>query len=528
MHIPKLSITQKHAKAMPKISLKQKDSLAADHASFYIRSLCNQIAAGTLKELTLGMEDEHLGKYDVLHLVSVIRKHPLRSLESLRIGWMLKSRDHRLVCKELLPMILRKADLKKLQLIMSSWVPESMLWRFLENQSLQEIEIQATRVQRKAQSDPRHNHSVRKYQFSLSSYRDSHSHRDGHRDKHEQHSHHSTSNSSASTGNPHGALQQHNPHNSNSNAHANHHMLWPEEDVPDDNIAQIVPFLSGSVHTLFLKDCDILDDHMEQLISDLHMRARAHTPITNLSLRNNRRLTLTSSWINQIFHSLPELEFLDISLCDLDEDDGQALAAAIAAIPQDSNLKSVNVAGNYRMAESVPSIIKACVESGKLCQFDSSFCDVQNHNLSRTLNTLAFAPSQCVMKSFVSQGSRVHDATSLVNCIRHNTTLRSLVLNHRKETQPLSKQAVIDVSAAMEHNHSLVQLLVDCELQYRKYQQPMKYYLELNRCGRRVLACDEHTNEDGLPWQCMVLDAATSKDPNVLHWFLRNGLELKA
>eukprot|EP00525_Craspedostauros_australis_P006706 CAMPEP_0198135322 /NCGR_PEP_ID=MMETSP1442-20131203/60531_1 /TAXON_ID= /ORGANISM="Craspedostauros australis, Strain CCMP3328" /LENGTH=489 /DNA_ID=CAMNT_0043796487 /DNA_START=843 /DNA_END=2312 /DNA_ORIENTATION=+ len=481
---------------IPKISRKLKASAIAENASWHMRQMCQQLSQQRLKEIKLGMTDAQLSKYDLPHLITVVRNQPLDCLESLRVGWRLKPRDHRLVCKELLPLLLKKANLKKMQLILDSWLPSSMQWRFLENNSITEIDIRCTRIQRQVQSDPRHNTSFRKFQFQITPA---------------HHGHH------------------HKHHQSSSRRHHHHHDNLQDDDaaVCDDNIIQIIPFLPTAADSLRLNDCDIEVEHMGQLIRDLRKRAKVQTPITKLSLRNNRHLDCKSNWIKQIFHKLPELESFDISLCDLDDKDGLVLADAIANLPADSRLNSISIAGNFQISDAVPAIARACAESGKIRQLECSFCDVQNKNLCTTLNLLAEAPSQCVLRSFVSRGSRIHDEVPLVNCIRNNKSLKSLVLNNPKETSPLPKKAVLAVAEAMEANYNLTQFLIDCELQYRKFLKPMHYWLKLNRCGRNVVVNDPLARTEGLPWQTVVVRAATDQDPNVLHWFLRNGLQLK-
>jgi len=96
-----------------------------------------------------------------------------------------------------------------------------------------------------------------------------------------------------------------------------------------------------------------------------------------LSLRLNRDLCMTG-WENVIFEKLFFLTALDLSICDLDSIDGMYLATALKESTT-SNIKSLSVAGNYRLHESLPKLVEACALAGVI-EFDCSFCDVQNNH----------------------------------------------------------------------------------------------------------------------------------------------------
>jgi hypothetical protein len=441
MHMPKLSLKHK----LPKNTVD--GSHKHHHVSSRIQDLCNQLSNNTLTEFELGLTDNELhSKRDLSCLLKVVQGSDCRSIKSISIGWRLHRRDLSIVLSQLLPLILSKSKLQKLQLVLDSWVPESTLWRLLDSTTLTELVVGATRIKTRCVSDPRDD------------------------------------------------CQQ-------------------KEIYQDDSIINIIHFLGASVKSLALVNCELCDDHVNQLLEALQQRVY---PIQHLSLRHNRALMM-SDWTHRIFQSLPQLRSLNVSLCDLDPADGHLLAQALRNAPSNSNLERLSVAGNYRMTIAIPELVDAA--STRLQQLDCSFCDVQDRILSQVFEILA-TTSNCTLQSFICQASRVMDSTALVNCIQHNKSLRSLVLNHPKEPYSLSEETLQAICGAMPYNYTLEQLIVDCK--NAKSIEPFEVWFALNRCGRRLVHQGFSSN---LQWGSVLEKAAAMDDPNILYWLVQNGAE---
>ena len=224
--------------------------------------------------------------------------------------------------------------------------------------------------------------------------------------------------------------------------------------------------------------------------------------------------------------SLPCIKKLDLSLCDLDSHDGVMIAKAMdkhlrcgaESFVSNNNhrLRQLSLAGNYRMTESIPDIVR--LASSRLVELDCSFCDVQNKYQGQVFSVLAKAPG-CTLHSFSMQGTRITAIDELVNCIHQNTSLRRLLLNHPREPSFVGYSSLKRVAEALADNYHICVLKLDsykCE----KLWEEMEFWFQLNRCGRRVMLQD---NERAAGWSTILETAANNEDPNVMYWMLKHG-----
>jgi hypothetical protein len=283
----------------------------------------------------------------------------------------------------------------------------------------------------------------------------------------------------------------------------------PSSSGTDDSILRILPNLSKSITSLGLVDCDLTTPDIPLLAEALRNIGLSH-----LSLRLNRRLD--GEWKHLLNMGL---QSLDLSLCDLDFHMGFSLARALEkSFAIGSRLDKFNVAGNYRMAPAVPQLVR--VAATQLRHFNCSFCDVQNKLQHEVFDILATAPS-CTLRSFHMQATRVVDASSLIKLVQQNRSLQSLVISHPKETFPLSREDLKVLNQTLPLNYHLGHFQFDCERQYWKYRDSLQFWLQLNKCGRRVLLNDSK----GLSWSMVLARAAQLPDKQVLQWLVRNGVE---
>ena len=284
----------------------------------------------------------------------------------------------------------------------------------------------------------------------------------------------------------------------------------PSSSGTDDSILRILPHLSKSITSLGLVDCDLTTPDITLLAEALKNRHLSH-----LSLRLNRRLD--GGWKDLLNMGL---QSLDLSLCDLDSHMGFDLAWALekSFATARTRLDKLNVAGNYRIAPAVPQLVR--VAATRLMHFNCSFCDVQNKLQHDVFDILATAPD-CTLRSFHMQAIRVQDASSLIKCVQQNRSLQSLNISNTKETFPLSREDLKLLNQALPHNYHLGQFHFDCERQYWKYRDSLQFWLQLNKCGRRLLWNDSK----GLSWSMVLARAAQLPDKQVLNWLVHNGVE---
>jgi hypothetical protein len=280
--------------------------------------------------------------------------------------------------------------------------------------------------------------------------------------------------------------------------------------VVDVNILRIVPHISMTVETLKLVDCNLLTHDIPKLCGMLRKRRR----LQHLSLRFNRYLD--GGW--ECLLSLPFLKTLDISICDLDPADGFCIAQAIE---KSQSCTSLSVAGNYRMALAIPKLVQ--VSATRLIELDCSFCDVQNKFQKQVFDILATTPN-CTIRSLRMQASRIKNTDSLIRCIRQNTSLKRLIVDHPKEPFPVDSVSLKKILDALQYNYYLQIFRVDTMMKDRKIVQEMEFWLQLNRCGRSILLQDNNNGQCFRnSWAVVLGQAALREDINVLFWLLKHG-----
>jgi hypothetical protein len=169
------------------------------------------------------------------------------------------------------------------------------------------------------------------------------------------------------------------------------------------------------------------------------------------------------------------------------------------------------------MSEAIPNIV--CLSASRLQELDCSFCDVQGKMQRKVFQALATS-TNCTIKSFSMQGTRIGDVTELVNCIQNNISLRRIILDHPREPFHVSRAGMERVLDAMKLNYSIFTLKLDtyhCEDLWRE----MEFWLQLNRCGRRVLL--QENKDRKISWSTVLETGAENYDVNVLYWLLKHG-----
>jgi hypothetical protein len=286
-----------------------------------------------------------------------------------------------------------------------------------------------------------------------------------------------------------------------------------------ESIVKIVPFVSLSVKTLNLVDCGLRCGHVPELCEVI--RRKMHG-LQELSLRHNREL---NGGFQELF-ALPCIKSLDLSLCDLGPQDGYYIGRAMEKhccdrdnkINNDNHhLKRLSLAGNYRMSEAIPDIVR--LAASRLQELDCSFCDVQSKFQGKVFKILATHPN-CTIQSFSMQGTRIGDVTELVHCLQSNNSLRHLLLDHPREPFPISREGMERVLSAIKLNYSIYTLKLDtykCEDVWRE----IDFFVQLNRCGRKMLLQD---NKDRtISWSTVLEMGAKNEDINILFWLLKHG-----
>ena len=294
-----------------------------------------------------------------------------------------------------------------------------------------------------------------------------------------------------------------------------HDRLSPQETVGvvEDNIVRIVPHISTSIETLKLIDCDLLTYHIPELCEML--RKQRH--VRHLSLRQNRYLE--GGW--KCLFRLPFLKTLDISICDLNASDGFCIAQAIE---KNHFLSRLSLAGNYRLPMAIPKLVQA--SATHLVELDISFCDVQNKVKKDVFDILATTPN-CTIRSLKMQGSRQTNIDALINCIRHNTSLNRLILDHPRDQFPVSSDDLKEVLDALQYNYYLQMIILDTLPQDQSTLAKMDFWLQLNSCGRSIVLQDCNNHQSfGKSWPQVLGQAAFMGDINILFWLIKHGAEL--
>jgi len=465
-----------------------------------LQAIKAKLEQNSLVELRLGFEGgDFRSKRDVQSLIEVIEEkfhhqlslHKYSCLKSISIGWRLPNFALGPVLQSVIPALLQEpVRITHLQLILNANtpIPEGCLRRILSWPSLESVDLRSmtlhvlsTTLSRVQLTPPKEQPAARRNLLLKKQLR---------------------------------------THNSKSKkAVSEESNNWKQT-----NIIQIIPHISSSIKTLKLMGCGINRDHVPKLCE--YIRRRLHG-LTELSLRQN--FTLEGGYLD--LFSLRGIRSLDLSLCDLDQNDGYRIGRAIEKY-ENEDLKDLNLAGNYRLSASVPDIIRA--GAVKLSHMDCSFCGVNNKTQEEVFDILAEEPSQssspplplhnsknCTIQSFHMQGIILNDVNGLVKCIRNNSSLRSLIIDHPRETRSMSLEGIQKIVAALHSNYSLEILKFDTiPKQCSKSLKDLDFWLKLNRCGRRALL---QTNESVNSWSTILIQAAKSNDHNVLFWLLKHG-----
>ena len=292
----------------------------------------------------------------------------------------------------------------------------------------------------------------------------------------------------------------------------------------DESVFVVLPHLSKSITKLKLIDCDMTSQDVRTMCEEWkHMPSSRH--IQSLSLRHNR--SIDGRCLSSLL-GLP-LQTLDLSLCDLDASDGRTLARVLRDQPPHRMLQALNVAGNYRLAPSIPLLVQ--VAATRLSSLDLSYCDVQNRVLCSVFEELAIPNNdQATLKVLKLHSShlRAKAVVSLCKCIQHNTSLRKILIDHEREPYPISVKDWAKIAEALPCNYYLSEISMDTAANppherkmIAQYQEQMRPWLELNACGRRLLW--EKNGAAGLNWANVLGQAAQSNDPNILHWLITTG-----
>lgn len=470
-----------------------------------------KLAKNSLTELRLVFEEvDFYSKRDVLSLITVIKEQfsnrltvdKASPLKTIKIGWRLPNFAVGPVLQQVIPLLLQEpVRVTHIQLILNAWVPEDCLRRIVSWHTLESLDLRSVKVRRPKEAavpPGKYNHNsvgfIDPFTIAMSSYGDE--------------SLGSSSSSYAPSSHP-------GSQSTTSN-------MWTEEF----NICCMVPYMAGNIQTLKLVDCGINRGHIPELCKFLRRR-RA---LENLSLRQNRSL---DGGFDHLFQ-LPFVKVLDLSLCDLGAEDGYQIKHALATSndvraagqhqhkQQQLRLQKLCLAGNYRLSEAVPELVK--MSATRLQELDCSFCDVQGRQQEKVFHILANAPN-CKLLSFHMQGTRINEVDGLVECVRCNTSLRRLVVNHPREPFPIQTSGMEKLSKALKWNYCIQNLKVDTlKRTPTSIKAEMDFWLNLNQCGRAALLRKiEKDGTCGKPWAVILAEAARKDDANLIYWLLKHG-----
>ena len=481
----------------------------------------SKLSQNTLIELRLGFEEnEFRSKRDVESLITVIKEkfHARLSLykhsclKSICIGWRLPTFALGPILQTVIPLLLiEPVQITHIQLILndSPWIPEECLRRIVSWHTLECLDLRCIRLR------------VRSSHLKCVSSSTSR-----------------TTSSSFSSSSPlpipatrHNKLlyqliqhqqQQQDRDGINSSRNNSNTDSTAKEGGDDDiewkqaNIVNIVPYVSSSVKTLKLMNCGITRHHVVRLCESI--RGRMHG-LKELSLRQN--FSLDGGYPELL--ALPCIKSLDLSLCDLDETDGYWLGRGILK-RDNKNLNKLSLAGNYRISTAIPEVVSSAASG--LTEMDCSYCGLNAGSQREVFDILAEIPN-CTIKSFRMQGIMLSDdGEALANCVRRNTSLRHLVVDHPNEVCSISLEGVDQIRTAIKSNYYLETLTFDVipNGEYVvKIVEEIEFWFELNRCGRRALL---QTNEVSIKSWSTILSRGAMRDDcniNILFWLLKHG-----
>jgi len=469
------------------ISKHKNNASSAEQSCGRIQGLQRKLAQNALAEFKIGFEGgEFRCKGDVQSLINTIRDQYLHKLsmdkvsclESISIGWKLPRFALGPVLQQVVPLLLQKpAKVQNLQLMINAWAPLPTIERLVSWHTLETLDLRSLRIRTRAVSDPTPTTTERGRRFDKVSAR---------------------------------ARKSLSP---SSTAKAESTCDSEGYITSDESVLAVLPYVSQSVKTLKLVDCDLEVRHMPSLTRIL--RKKRH--ITSLCLRLNRRLYL-NGWHENFFDQLPFLETLDLSICDLSPFDGLRLAAALNA-STDSGLKRLSVAGNFRLGEAIPEIVEACASMG-IIELDCSFCDIHSKPQAKLFDLLA-RQTPCSIQSLKMQAVRLKEIGPLIRCIQDNTSLRRIIIDHPREPYEVSSEATKRFLEVIRNNYHLEEFRFDPPHNHdEKILEEMKYWMTLNRCGRSILV-----QETSKQWPEVLANIAELNDIDTFYWILRLGAE---
>jgi len=471
-----------------------------------LRVIKTKLEQNSLVELRLGFEDgEFRSARDVQSLIQVIEEkfhhqlslHKHSCLKHVSIGWRLPKFALGPILQSVVPALLQEpVKITHIQLILNDNppIPKECLERILSWHSLASIDLRhitlrvlaakpsGEQLKSPEQLDMHRNHLLkgqRKQQFG---------------------------NTRAN--------------NIKSKVGVEESKNWKQE-----NIVNILPHISSSIKTLKLISCGINKYHIPKLCEFIQRRMHR---LQKLSLRQN--FTLDGGYHSLL--SLRGIKCLDLSLCDLDESDGYCIVLALEKF-ENKKLEQLCLAGNYRLSSSISEIIRAGAD--KLSHVDCSFCGVNKKTQKEIFDILAEESSSlllplsplsncktCTIQSLRMQGVILNDVEGLVKCIRNNSFLRSLIIDHPHEIRSISLEDMRKIVAALRSNYSLEILKIDfTPTQYPDSFSDFEFWLKLNRCGRRALLLQK--DGEVKSWLAIIAKAAKSNDHNILYWLLKHG-----
>lgn len=469
--------------------IKNKYSSEKEKVPSPLQKLRAKLAQNTLVEFKIGFETGEIrSKRDIQALLVTVRDHyhqqlaadKFSSVESIRIGWKLPRFALGPMLQQIVPLLLQPpARVQHLQLVLNAWVPLPVVRTLVSWHTLETLDLRSFKIQSTTMSDrrPIARGSVSRYD------------RSGIR-----------------------------PTSISATTKSDISMDDGESKISstdDTSILSALPFLSPSVKTLKLVDCDLHPNDMPELIEKL----RRKRTLRSLCLRHNRRLFL-NGWERTILEKLHFLKSLDLSLCDLDVVDGFALARALEGRnPESSGLESLSIAGNYRLPMAVPKIVEACAKHG-IIEIECSFCDVQNKTQGEVFDCLATI-EPCALRSLRMQSVRIKDPRPLIHCVEQNKSLERLILNHPRDPYQISSQTMDTIKEVIPRNYHLHTIRIDTQWdQDQEVLEEIEYWLTLNRCGRSIVVQDESKS-----WPQVLTKAAAQNNADMLYWILRNGVD---
>jgi len=336
----------------------------------------------------------------------------------------------------------------------------------------------------------------------------------------------------------------------------------------EESVAKLLgdPHLTSQLKqltSLALVDCDILDDEVDLLVRFLWLHSvQAGKALESLSLRSNRHMSPASF---QKLCQAPVSHRLDLSLCDIKNKGGQAIAHAFesgSGWRQKHNviLKELVLSGSYQLDEfgfrPLASVVPHCVQ-----KWDLSYCDMNEHQTQELLNELKhqleeiptavsgnhYAPpnttiTSCPLQELIVQGAKMNNpeaCRAIQSILQTNRSLVKIRLDDPKYPQPLSIPNLQLIVEGLEHHYGLQEFALDLHSMRRQVQlspseekcmeactvrDSLDYYLILNRSGRNILQKDDDYGFDKEAWFSALLKARLSRRTDVLYWFVRNSV----